>query len=139
MRFRNDYPSDWPAIARRVKDEAGWCCVRCGHPHDVTTGHVLTVHHLDNDKANCRWWNLAALCQRCHLHVQAKVLMDRGYMFHHSAWFRPYVAGYYAYVILGEDLSRAEVESRIDELLLAGQPWLADAASRQEGTNVACG
>lgn len=32
---------------------------------------VLTVHHLDNDKSNCADWNLAALCQVCHLHIQA--------------------------------------------------------------------
>ncbi|GAH88897.1 unnamed protein product, partial [marine sediment metagenome] len=28
---------------------------------------MLTVHHLDGNKANCEDWNLAALCQRCHL------------------------------------------------------------------------
>lgn len=28
---------------------------------------VLTVAHLDRDKDNNRFWNLAALCQRCHL------------------------------------------------------------------------
>lgn len=34
---------------------------------------ILTVHHLDGDKLNCRWWNLAALCQRCHLSIQGRV------------------------------------------------------------------
>lgn len=61
---------------------------------------ILTVHHLDGDKANCRWWNLAALCQRCHLEIQAKVVMERVYPFPHSEWFKPYVAGYYAFVYL---------------------------------------
>lgn len=28
---------------------------------------VLTVAHLDHNKKNNRFWNLAALCQRCHL------------------------------------------------------------------------
>jgi hypothetical protein len=78
---------------------------------------ILTVHHLDGDKANCRWWNLAALCQRCHLRIQGRVLMARVWPWEHSEWFRPYVAGYYASVYLGEELSRAEVEARLDELL----------------------
>lgn len=78
---------------------------------------VLTVHHLDGDKANVRWWNLAALCQRCHLEIQSKVVMERIYPHEHSEWFRPFVAGYYAWVYLGENLSRAEVAARLDELL----------------------
>lgn len=28
---------------------------------------VLTVAHLDHDKTNNRFWNLKALCQKCHL------------------------------------------------------------------------
>lgn len=66
----NDYPPDWPAIALAVKNAANWKCSHCGHPHDVASGHVLTVHHLDGDKANCAPSNLVALCQRCHLHIQ---------------------------------------------------------------------
>ena len=78
---------------------------------------ILTVHHLDGDKANCRWWNLAALCQRCHLEIQGRVQMARVWPWEHSDWFKPYVAGYYAFAYLGEDLTRAEVEARLDELL----------------------
>ena len=78
---------------------------------------ILTVHHLDGNKANCRWWNLVALCQRCHLQIQGKVQMARVWPWEHSPWFRPYVAGYYAHVYLGEDLSREEAEARMDELL----------------------
>ena len=89
----NEYPDDWPAIAKAVKDAAGWKCVRCGHPHDVAAGYVLTVHHLDMDKANCEWWNLAALCQRCHLKIQARVSMAQGYLFEHAEWMKPYVEG----------------------------------------------
>jgi 5-methylcytosine-specific restriction endonuclease McrA len=120
----SEYPPDWPEIARRVKDEAGWRCVRCHAPHSVEGWRILTVHHLDGDKGNCRWWNLAALCQRCHLQIQAKVRMEQAYLHPHSVWFRPYVAGFYAFAIMGEDLSRTEVEARLDELLLTGQPWL---------------
>lgn len=78
---------------------------------------ILTVHHLDGNKANCRWWNLTALCQRCHLTIQGRVQMERVYPWPHSDWFRPYVAGYYAWTYLGEDVSRGEAEARIDELL----------------------
>lgn len=78
---------------------------------------ILTVHHLDGNKANCRWWNLAALCQRCHLQIQGKVQMARVWPWEHSEWFRPYVAGFYAATYLGEDLTRTEAEARLDELL----------------------
>jgi hypothetical protein len=124
----NAYPQDWPEIAKRVKDEAGWRCIRCDHPHDRESGHVLTVHHADGDKGNSRWFNLLALCQRCHLHIQGKVKMRQTYLYPHSEWFRPYVAAYYAHTLLGEDLSRAEVEARMDELLGIGQSWLTEAA-----------
>lgn len=78
---------------------------------------VLTVHHLDGDPANCRWFNLACLCQRCHLTIQGKVVMARRWLHQHSDWFRPYAAGYYAFHYLGLDLGPAEVEARLDELL----------------------
>lgn len=93
----NDYPPDWPQIARRVKDAAGWKCERCAHPHEVPTGYVLTVHHLDGDKANCAAWNLAALCQRCHLKIQGRVKMDQLFMVEIldvSPWFKPHLEGY---------------------------------------------
>lgn len=91
----NGYPPNWPAIAQAVKDAARWHCVRCGHMHDIPAGFMLTVHHLDLDKAHCAWWNIPALCQKCHLTVQAKVILNRDWMFDHSPWFRPYVAVYY--------------------------------------------
>lgn len=78
---------------------------------------ILTVHHLDGNKANCRWWNLTSLCQRCHLQIQGKVRMERRWLHEHSDWFKPYVAGFYAFDRLGLDLPRPEVEARLDELL----------------------
>jgi hypothetical protein len=112
------YPPDWPEIAKAVKDAASWRCVRCDHPHDIDAGYMLTVHHLDLDKSNCRWWNTIALCQRCHLRIQGKVDLSRPWvMAVHSAWFEPYVAGWYAWRYLGEDLDRDEVEARLQELL----------------------
>jgi hypothetical protein len=78
---------------------------------------ILTVHHLNGNKADCRWWNLASLCQRCHLTIQGRVLMERVWPWEHSDWFKPYVAGYYASVYLGEELSREQTVARLDELL----------------------
>lgn len=82
-----DYPKDWSEIAEATKDAAGWRCVRCSHYHDPEAGYSLTVHHLDLNPANCAWWNLPALCQRCHLHIQGRVVMERIWLFDHSEWF----------------------------------------------------
>ncbi len=113
-KFKGEYPPDWPYICIAVKRAAGWRCERCDRPHDPSkeghkVGQVLTVHHLDNDKSNVVWWNLAALCQRCHLQIQRKVEMDRPWIFDHSEWFKPYVGGFYAKKYLNLDLSREQV------------------------------
>ena len=78
---------------------------------------MLTVHHLDMDPANRAWWDLLPLCQRCHLSIQGRVDLDRPWVFEHSDWFKPYVAGYYAWRYLGEHLTRDQVEGRLEELL----------------------
>lgn len=91
------YPDNWPTIAQKAKEETGWKCERCGQANEP--GHILTVHHLDMDPSNCAWWNLAVLCQQCHLHIQAKVIMERFWMLEHSEWFKPHVAGYYAHLM----------------------------------------
>lgn len=101
--FGADFALAPDLIAKGLAVEARW--------------RILTVHHLDGNKANCRWWNLVALCQRCHLQIQGKVQMARVWPWEHTEWFRPYVAGYYAHVYLGEDLSREQAEQRTDELL----------------------
>lgn len=85
--------------------------------HPEAQWRILTVHHLDEDKSNCRWWNLAALCQRCHLRMQRAVVMDRPWHYEHSDWFKPYAAGFYAWKYLGEDLGREETLQRLPELL----------------------
>lgn len=116
------YPPDWPAIAKAAKDAAGWRCIRCDHPHDPAAGYTLTVHHLTLDKSNCRWWNLAALCQRCHLHIQANVVMNRIWYLPHSPWMAPLAAGYYAYM-LGLPDDRETVLANMQQLIEAGQGY----------------
>ena len=109
-------PVGWPKTPRDIlADDRG------GFRQDRYTvearWRILTVHHLTGDKADLRWWNLAALCQRCHLTIQGRVNMMRVYPWPHSEWFKPYAAGWYAFAYLGEELTRAEVEERLDELL----------------------
>lgn len=113
----NDYPPNWDEIAQVTKHNAGWRCIRCGRSHRPSAGYCLTVHHWDGNKANCRWWNLLALCQRCHLRIQAKVHPDDPFMFEHSEWCKPYAAGFYAFKYLGEQRTRKYVEAHMDELL----------------------
>lgn len=98
MKKAHLYPPDWVDIANRIKDKAGRKCERCGHPHDLLSGHVLTVHHLDGNPANNEDWNLAALCQKCHLHIQAKVKMTQDFFTFLSVsdWFKPHLEGYRA-------------------------------------------
>lgn len=89
-----EYPPDWNAIALRVKEDSGWKCERCHHPHDPKAGYTLTTHHLDGNKGNCADWNLAALCQRCHLSVQGRINLFQSYMFTLTPWFQPHYQGF---------------------------------------------
>ena len=115
------YPDNWKEISEHTKEEAGWLCIRCGAASEP--GYILTVHHLDLDPSNSEWWNLAALCQRCHLVIQAKVVMERAWLYDHSEWFKPYFAGFIAATVLKENITRKEAMERMDELLATGQPW----------------
>lgn len=99
---------------RVVKDEIGPGRIRVWRE---AQWRVLTVHHLNGVKHDCRWWNLVSLCQRCHLVIQSKVYMDRPWTREHSEWFKPYAAGYYAWRFLEQDLNREEVMERLEELL----------------------
>ena len=92
---RGTYPADWRELSAAVKREAGGRCVRCGHPHDAASGHVLTVHHFDGDRDNNARWNLMALCQRCHLSVQSRVDPANPIIFDPAVWAMPYIAGLY--------------------------------------------
>lgn len=70
MRTDPRYPTNWPAIATNIKKKARWRCQACGVRHGPPP-NVLTVDHLNYDKANSLPTNLIALCQRCHLRRQA--------------------------------------------------------------------
>lgn len=81
-----DYHPKWRLISRliRFKRAGGkceWCPAVNGQPHPITSSKVvLTVAHIDHDKNNNRFGNLAALCQRCHLrHDAAQHAANRKY------------------------------------------------------------
>ncbi len=82
----NGYPIDWECIAWNVKMEAGWMCEHCGHVHDVANGYCLTVHHLDGDTTNNLYETLVALCQRCHLRIQARYWPQQMWLIEQPLW-----------------------------------------------------
>ena len=112
------YPDNWKSIAEAVKVKAGRKCERCSHPDHLPSGHVLTVHHLDGDKSNCEGWNLAALCQRCHLHIQAKVKLDQMFFafYEISDWFKPHLDGYLKYIRGNDGKTELERDGQRDRL-----------------------
>jgi len=80
----DDAPGPIAALGGLLVREAQW--------------RILTVHHLTGSwgnhqiaKRDCRWWNLASLCQKCHLLIQGKVRMERRWLHEHAEWFKPYV------------------------------------------------
>lgn len=68
-----EYHVKWKLISklirfRRAENKCEWCGAENHKPHPVTDSLVvLTVAHIDHNKMNNRFYNLAALCQRCHL------------------------------------------------------------------------
>lgn len=99
------------------------CDELCRHKQDGKL-RILTVHHLDGDKSRNLWWNLLALCQVCHLQVQAKVIPEQPYLWPHSDWFVPYACGFYALYYGGRHITRAEADAEPERWLAMGQPWL---------------
>ena len=106
----SEYPEDWQAISQRIRFERAAtpnapegrceCEGECGHhhpdnrclaanyqPHPITGSEViLTVAHWpDHTKANADDSNLTAMCQRCHLSLDAdRHHRNRKYGRHHD-------------------------------------------------------
>jgi len=51
---------------------------------------------------NSEPWNLAVLCQRCHLSIQGRVNMFQDYMLDHTDWMQPHVEGRNRAIVRGE-------------------------------------
>lgn len=67
------YPKNWKLISRfirhyRAKNKCEWCGAINGEAHPITGSKVVltTAHVYDHRPENCSFFNLAALCQRCH-------------------------------------------------------------------------
>lgn len=114
-RFTNDYNPDGKQKRDEARASVDHKCIRCKSPS--VAGKILTVHHMDGDKSNDAWWNLLPLCQVCHLQIQAKLDPEQPYMFEHSEWLKPYIAGFYAKKYENKEITRQEAESRLSELL----------------------
>jgi len=73
-----EYCDNWKTISLFIrKYRSRGRCEFCGaenyKPHPITGSKVvLTVAHLDHDKSNNDFFNLRALCQRCHLRYDLK-------------------------------------------------------------------
>lgn len=67
---------NWPIIRARILKRAAGACELCMAkqyaPHWKTSNKVvLTVHHINGNHGDDRDCNLLALCQRCHLRLEA--------------------------------------------------------------------
>lgn len=76
IKDRSKYPANWAAISAQVRLKADNKCELCGaangHPAPISGKRVvLTVHHITHNPADNRPVNLIALCQRCHLRLDA--------------------------------------------------------------------
>lgn len=85
------YHPKWSLISRLIRfHRAGgkceWCKAENGQPHpDTGSKVILTVAHLDRNRNNNRFGNLAALCQRCHLNYDRPThIKNRKYGTEHS-------------------------------------------------------
>ena len=90
----SNYPDNWDEIAKGIKDKNHWKCERCGVLHDPLNGYTMTVHHLIPDTFLIDSWNLACLCQRCHLTVQDRIDMDTIYLLKYTNWLSHHLGGY---------------------------------------------
>lgn len=75
MRNRKDYPANWPELARKCKELAGWRCEHCrvkqrAWRKSKRTGRryrvylqAAHVNHLDRASSDAE---LICLCFRCH-------------------------------------------------------------------------
>ena len=77
-----DYHPNWREISISIRRREGNRCKLCnaenGKPHWKTGSKVvLTVAHLNHNKNDNRGYNLAALCQRCHLIIDMPNHVDK--------------------------------------------------------------
>lgn len=74
-----NYPPDWKLRSKfirfyRARNKCEWCGAKNGELHPITKKKVvLTVAHIyDKNPMSACFFNLKALCQRCHLSYDRK-------------------------------------------------------------------
>lgn len=71
-----------PELKLKIRKRDDYTCQKCGiteEEHIIVYGKVLTIHHIDYDKGNCRENNLIALCSECN----SRVNFNRNYWKQH--------------------------------------------------------
>jgi hypothetical protein len=122
---KDGYPPEWHAtIKHAVREEAGHRCVRCLHPYVKGAGRWSPCDEQCNHNGPVRCLSGPGGWQPDHIVPAGDLGDDAGWHVRHGnalvaeyRILRPYVAGYYAWTYLGEDLDRAETLARVDELL----------------------
>ncbi len=62
---RDGYTRDWPVVARKEKEKAGWKCLDCRKDFSHNKQH-LHVHHKNGVKSHNVSDNLEVVCHSCH-------------------------------------------------------------------------
>jgi 5-methylcytosine-specific restriction endonuclease McrA len=70
------YPKNWQELRKKVLIRANNACELCpavNYQKHWKTGSkvILTIHHINFDITDSRMCNLIALCQRCHIKLDA--------------------------------------------------------------------
>ncbi len=68
---KSRYPRGWSKIALKIKRLAKWQCEECGKRVKKSKLHA---HHIIRNKGDCRYENLVALCNVCHVSIEVKGL-----------------------------------------------------------------
>lgn len=87
---KKGYPFVWNKISEHVRRDANYECSMCGKAYLLPEfKSVLTVHHFNGEKADCRRRNLESMCWTCHLqdHSPPNGLKER-YCRQCKAWFK---------------------------------------------------
>lgn len=86
-----EYHPKWKKISKfirfyRARNHCEWCGCENYQPHpDTGSKVILTVAHIDQDINNNSFFNLAALCQKCHLnHDRSQHIRNRKYGRNHK-------------------------------------------------------
>lgn len=111
----------WGCIKRSTEIDGSWHFYTDDYRFNALLGHPDQLIRTGSRSAveiNISTYNDMPMAKgiMATYQIQAKVFMRRPYMFAHSEWFKPYVAGYYAH-LRGLNEDKTYVLSNIDGLL----------------------